>query len=63
MNNVNTLDSNDDAVLSGTVLSSTAVEAKGNINTYPLIGLLLAIFSGAISVGAGYLLYMLVFSN
>jgi hypothetical protein len=60
MNNVNTLASNDDDVV-----SSTGVEAKVNINVnvYPLVGLMLAILSGAISVGAGYLVYMLVFSN
>jgi hypothetical protein len=60
MNNVNTLATNDDDVL-----SSTGVEAKVNVNVnvYPLFGLVLAILSGVISIGAGYLVYMLLSSN
>jgi hypothetical protein len=62
MNNVNTLAANDDDVL-----SSTGVEAKVNVNVnvnvYPLFGLVLAILSGVISIGAGYLVYMLLSSN
>lgn len=58
MANVNTIASNDD-----NVVSSTGMELMANINMHPLIGLMLAILSGAISVGAGYLVYILVFSN
>jgi hypothetical protein len=60
MRNVNTLASNDDHVVSSAVVEA---KANSNTNTYPLIGLILAILSGVISIGAGYLIYMLVFSN
>lgn len=72
MSNLTTLASNDDDVLSSTEIESkvntntntnTNANINININMYPLIGLMLAFLSGAISVGAGYLVYTLVFSN
>lgn len=56
MTTLTTLESNDDDVL-------TSTGKQGTVNMYPLLGLLLAVLSGVISVGAAYVVYMLAFAK